>query len=75
MLRRPTMPHRQDPLTAERRARQAVESIAQRAVGMWWNAKRFEPELAADVKAKAPRLVEALEELAELVMPKGVSEG
>jgi hypothetical protein len=59
-------------LSAER-GQIAVEGPAQRAVGQWWTIARLQPELAAIVRADAPRLIEALNELAELVMPKGVS--
>ena len=67
------MPYRDDPLDAERRARQRVENIAQRAVGMWRTVVNHDPELAALVRERAPRLAEALGKLDELVMPKGVS--
>lgn len=42
-------------------------------VGAWRNVVNGEPELAALVRARAPRLAEALAELDDLVMPKGVS--
>jgi hypothetical protein len=67
------MPYPLDPLDAERRARQKVEGVGWRAVGAWRNIVNHDPELAAAVTERAPGLVEALGELADLVMPKGVT--
>ena len=66
-------PSRREPMDPERRAGQQVENIAQRAVGMWRNVVNHDPELAAQIRERAPLLAEALGELDELVMPKGVS--
>ena len=65
--------NRHEPANPERRARQEIQNVAQRAVGMWRNVVNHDPELAALVRERAPRLPEALGELDELVMPKGVS--
>jgi hypothetical protein len=61
-------------LSAERDREIAVEDAPQRACGQWWNVARLQPEVAATMRAAAPRIVEALDELADLVMPKGVSD-
>ena len=50
------MTYRHEPLDAERRARQEVEGVAQRAVGMWRNVVDHDPELAGLVRERAPRL-------------------
>jgi hypothetical protein len=58
------MPYPLDPLDAERRARQKVEGVGWRAVGAWRNVVNHDPQLAALVRDRAPRLTEALDELA-----------
>jgi hypothetical protein len=60
----------QGDLDPQRLAEIGYHATAQRAVECWWNARRFQPELAAKVKAELPDLA-ALEELGKLVMPKG----
>jgi hypothetical protein len=42
-------------------------------VGQWRNCVNRGPEVAAVIRRELPGLVEALEELDDLVMPKGVS--
>jgi hypothetical protein len=61
-------------LSPERAAVIAIEGTAQRAVGQWRNAVNLSPEIAAVVRRELPGLVEALEDLDELVMPRGVSD-
>jgi hypothetical protein len=60
-------------LSAERDREIAVQGTTQRAVGQWRNCKNLRPEVAAVIRRELPGLVEALEELHDLVMPKGVS--
>jgi hypothetical protein len=60
-------------LSAEREYEIAVEGTAQRTVGQWRNCVNHRAEVAAVIRREVPGLVEALEELDDLVMPKGIS--
>ena len=53
--------------------RDADEGEVMAALGTAWAGPPLDPELAAQVRERAPRLAEALDEPDDLVMPRGVT--